>query len=315
MYYNTTCFALLLLGIKDKYQNVNIELIPTSKESLTLTCPADYSKMSDKELSDWLDQNYPDWHDCTLNELIPTRSPLPTPQTTPQLTPELTPYQTPYMTPFITQFDTPIITPSITPIETPQPTPLPDYNGATLDFEFTLNGDYKTNSWHFNIDNILFETQDNMVWLSGESEFQACYSGGYNCMTFKKDVKYKVNCDFSPQLVLVEDYYTDHLTSYILYGAYSDPPILRFSTPTKITVSVERAISLKMDSKPYVLLSNGNTLVEMSRDATFIANIGFTTIDSNCYTLDNLMFTASLSLNQFGLFEHTFEQAEFKGYC
>ena len=70
-----------------------------------------------------------------------------------------------------------------------------------------------------------------------------------------------------------------------------------------------------MDSKPYVLLSNGNTLVEMSRDATFIANIGFITIDSNCYTLDNLMFTASLSLNQFGLFKHIFEQVDFKGYC
>ena len=129
MYYNTTCFALLLLGIKDKYQNVeNNELISststtsTSTESkLTLTCPADYSMMNDNELSDWLDQYYPDWHDCTLNELIPTRSPLPTPQLTPQMTPQLTPYQTPYITPFITPFNTPILTPKNTPTATPIP--------------------------------------------------------------------------------------------------------------------------------------------------------------------------------------------------
>ena len=179
----------------------------------------------------------------------------------------------------------------------------------------TLNGDYRTNSWHFTIDSILFETEGNNAWITGESEYQACSSSGSGCKTFKKNVKYKINCDYSPSLVLVEDYYTDHLTSLILYGTYSNPPILRFSKSTKIIVSVERAFSLKIDSKPYVLQSNGNTLVEMSRDTAFIANIGFTTIDSNCYTLQNLKFSASLSLKQFSLFEHIFKQAAFKGYC
>ena len=138
MYYNTTCFALLLLGIKDKYQNIDdidnigISLNPHSsmttdysdsssriESTLTLTCPSDYSMMSEKELVEWLDQNYPDWYDCTLTELIPTRSPLPTPH----ITPYKTPYQTPYVTPYNTPYDTPYNTPYITPYDTPYITP------------------------------------------------------------------------------------------------------------------------------------------------------------------------------------------------